>query len=165
VLVLAVGVGVVLYGWVRGLPGAPFDRGPVVVLGGAGPRFQGGLEIVDLDAGDRELVLSSSAGILYERAGGDCGQPSVRCVMPDPETTYGEAQLIGRLAREWDWPSVTVVTIRSHRPRTQLLFDRCVDVPVTVVTVPDPDADGWGRARAVLREVAATAISFVSYRC
>jgi hypothetical protein len=147
--------------WLWPDPAEPFDAGPVVVLGGAGERVPVGVALAD--GGQRELVLSSSAAILYEQRGGDCDRDLVRCVEPIPATTFGEAQLVGSLARAEGWAHVTVVTTATHVPRSRLLFERCVDVPVAVVATPTTrDARYLSRA---IKEAAGTLVQAVQHRC
>jgi uncharacterized SAM-binding protein YcdF (DUF218 family) len=147
--------------WLWPDPVEPFGAGPVVVLGGAGERVPVGVALAE--GGQRELVLSSSAAILYEQRGGDCDRDPVRCVEPIPETTFGEAQLVRSLAQAEGWPHVTVVTAAVHVPRSRMLFERCVDVPVAVVAAPTT-RDARYVARAI-REAAGTLVQAVRHRC
>ena len=142
----------------------PFEAGPIVALGGAGGRMEAARDLVADRPDDRELILSSSTAEIYENEGGSCGDDGVRCVMPSPETTYGEAQMIGRLTQTHGWRAITVVTSDVHAPRARLLMSRCVDVPVNVVAVPRTPG-GLARLEPALREAGATVASFFLYRC
>lgn len=64
-----------------------------------------------------------------------CRDPAlnVLCVHPDPLTTQGEAQNLGRIAREQGWRSVTVLSQRSHMTRARVLMERCFDGEVRMV--------------------------------
>ena len=58
--------------------------------------------------------------------------PGVRliCFNPDPGTTQGEAQYVGRLARKYHWRSVAIVTITPQETRARLRVERCFRGPV-----------------------------------
>jgi hypothetical protein len=60
----------------------------------------------------------------------------VICFNPSPPTTQGEAEYVGRLARRYDWQSITIVTITPQATRARLRFGRCFAGPVYVVTTP-----------------------------
>lgn len=111
----------------------------------------------------RLLVLSSSAADLYRNAGGSCDEVGVRCVMPEPETTAGEARLLARLADEDGWERLTVVTTDTHTARARMHLDACVDIPVEVVPVPTP----WRPAKLQIaaREAAGTLWQWATKRC
>jgi hypothetical protein len=161
---LAVAIGVVFVrGWVLVDPGEAFPDGPVAVLGGAGGRVRAAVALVEASEAPRLLVLSSSAVDLYRNAGGSCDEPGVRCVMPDPETTAGEARLLARLAREEGWERLTVVTTDVHAPRARMHLDACMDVPTEVVAVPTD----WTlrRLQRALREAVGTAWQWTTRRC
>ena len=58
------------------------------------------------------------------------------CFNPSPGTTQGEAEFVGRLAREYHWRSIAVVTITPQASRARLRIERCFGGPVYVVTTP-----------------------------
>ncbi|MBX0301318.1 YdcF family protein [Cryobacterium sp. 1639] len=58
----------------------------------------------------------------------------VICEVPDPFTTQGEARMLGRLAIEHGWRSALVVTSTYHAARARLLFGRCFDGRLLVVS-------------------------------
>jgi uncharacterized SAM-binding protein YcdF (DUF218 family) len=60
------------------------------------------------------------------------------CFNPNPATTQGEAEYVGRLARRYHWRSVGVVTITPQDTRARLRMSRCFDGPVYVRTTPIP---------------------------
>jgi uncharacterized SAM-binding protein YcdF (DUF218 family) len=64
------------------------------------------------------------------------------CFNPDPATTQGEAEAIGRMARRYHWRSIAVVTITPQDTRARLRMERCFTGPVYVQTTPIP-ADEW----------------------
>jgi hypothetical protein len=60
------------------------------------------------------------------------------CFNPDPATTQGEAQVVGRLARRYHWDSIAVVTITPQDTRARLRMERCFSGPVYVQATPIP---------------------------
>ena len=163
-LLLAGGAALLLSFWLRGAHGEPLDAGPVLALGGGIGRVDAARDIAAGRDDGPELLVSSSGSAIVDRLYEDCRATNVRCVVPDPLSTYGEAMMAARLARLENWPALTVVTDDLHAPRARLLFTRCVDAPTTVVAIRR-DVDNMARLRQALREVAATAVTFVVYRC
>lgn len=163
VAALLVGVVVFVRNWVLVEPGAPFPDGPVAVLGGAGGRVQAAVALIRASETPRLLVLSSSAADLYRNAGGSCDETGVRCVMPEPETTAGEAVMLARLAREEEWERLTVVTTDGHATRARMHLGACMDVPTEVVAVPTT----WSlrRVRGAVREAVGTTWQWATRRC
>jgi hypothetical protein len=64
------------------------------------------------------------------------------CFNPDPATTQGEAEVVGRLAHRYHWRSIAVVTITPQDTRARLRMERCFGGPVYVRTTTIP-ADEW----------------------
>ncbi len=60
----------------------------------------------------------------------------VICFQPYPGTTQGEAQFVGRLAKQYHWHSVALVTTPDQDTRARIRFGRCVADGVYVVTTP-----------------------------
>jgi hypothetical protein len=60
------------------------------------------------------------------------------CFNPDPATTRGEAEVVGRLAHRYHWHSIAVVTITPQDTRARLRMERCFTGPVYVRTTPIP---------------------------
>jgi uncharacterized SAM-binding protein YcdF (DUF218 family) len=92
----------------------------VVLAGGDGERLDHGLDLVRKGVADT-LVLSTGPDSLCN------GHESfdVICFLPDPADTRGEAQAVGRIAREHDWHRLVLVTSDYHVTRAHLLLDRC----------------------------------------
>jgi uncharacterized SAM-binding protein YcdF (DUF218 family) len=141
---------------------APAGEGPIVVLGGsADERARLGIDLAE-GPPRREVVLSGDAADHAERYGRDCEEDDTSCVVPRPLSTWGEAQLVGELARERDWPAVTVVTSEFHLARSRMIFRRCLDVPVAMV-----GAATYGDRvplRLAITEAVATAVSWTVHR-
>ena len=114
----------------------------IVLSGSKGERLDGALE----------LVRKGVAPVLVISGGFDPRQPTanrlcrarkgdgfrVVCFTPDPDSTRGEAQKVGRLAQKNGWKRVVLVTSRFHVTRARMLFDRCVDGDVDAVGVDYP---------------------------
>jgi hypothetical protein len=138
----------------------PLAEGPVVALGSSTPRVEFAAAIVDRSASERVLILSHPPQA-EQAPGGRCDDPGVRCIWPQPVSTWGEAQAIARLAAEEGWAGVTVVTDDFHLPRSRSLFRRCLDVPVHLVGT---GSTGRVPLSQAFREAAATLVSAVVYR-
>jgi uncharacterized SAM-binding protein YcdF (DUF218 family) len=113
----------------------PLPSGPVLVLGGNRTRVEVALALDAVRVEGRELIASADAADDLVLLGRDCDEPGIRCVVPDPSSTRGEARLAARLAAEEGWPGLTVVTSRWHLHRTRLHFEACLDIPLAIVAV------------------------------
>jgi hypothetical protein len=139
---------------------SPLPNGPVVALGGSPARVEVAVRIVEGSERERALLLSHPPRA-EATPDGRCAEPGVRCIWPQPVSTWGEAQAIARLADEEGWSGVTIVTDDFHVPRSRSLFRRCLDVPVRLV------GTGGGTRVPVTRathEAAATFISALVHR-
>jgi uncharacterized SAM-binding protein YcdF (DUF218 family) len=125
-------------GWLFVFPstGMPAKVGAIVVPGGPGSRIDAALSLARQDRAPY-LVLSDGAG-----PGGLCGTRvgtvSVLCFMPDPDTTQGEAEATARLAREYGFRSIVLVTTPDQTWRAKLRFRRCYSGEIFAVTTPLP---------------------------
>ena len=130
--------------------GAPAAVSAIVMLDGPGDRLgvaQG------LARQHRASVLVVSQGVSV--SGDPCPSPTpgVRlvCFHPSPADTRGEAEYIGRLAKQYGWRSLVLVTTREQDTRARILVARCFTGSVYVITTarpwydwPDQIAYGWG---------------------
>jgi hypothetical protein len=121
--------------------GSPDRVDAVVMLAGPGNRLPVALQLA---REHRAPVLVVSRG--WMGYGGPCPPPvpGVRtiCFDPDPGDTRGEAEYVGRLAREHRWRSLIVVATRSQAVRAQLLVGRCFSGQTYVATAAIP-WDNW----------------------
>jgi hypothetical protein len=119
----------------------PPDRVDAIIeLAGPGIRDAAALELAR--QGRAPVLVQSTT---EQEAGTSSCLPSVPgvtiiCFHPDPPTTKGEAEYIGRLASERHWSSVIIVTTPDHALRAKLRFERCFAGQVYVSTAPLP---GW----------------------
>ena len=66
------------------------------------------------------------------------------CFAPDPATTRGEAEEIGRLAKLHGWKSIMVVTSIYHVSRARLIVSRCMPGRVLMIAAPGkPSVAQW----------------------
>lgn len=117
--------------------GAPPRVNAIVVLGGPGNRLGQGLELMHQG---RAAVLIISLGLPFTVPASRCaphGQAfKVICFQPEPGTTQGEAEYVGRLARQYHWSSVLLITTPDQDTRARLRFHRCFTGQTYVVTTP-----------------------------
>jgi hypothetical protein len=130
--------------------GMPPRVSAIVMLAGPGARLR---QAVTLARQGRAPMLAISRG--SHGYGSPCPEPvpGVRliCFEPDPADTRGEAEVVGRLARQYHWHSVVLITTRGQDTRARLLVGRCFVGSVYVVTTalswtswPYQIAYGWG---------------------
>jgi uncharacterized SAM-binding protein YcdF (DUF218 family) len=124
--------------------GMPPRVDAIVVLGGPGNRLGTGLRLARQG---RAPVLIVSAGlpipVLPASVCGPHAQPvKVICFNPDPGTTQGEAEFVGRLAKRYGWRSVALVTTPDQDTRARIRFGRCLAGHIYVVTTSLP-ASRW----------------------
>ena len=112
----------------------------IVVLGGPGDRLGKGLELAHQG---RAPVLLVSEGLPQPTIPSSvCGPHGhifkVICFLPEPGTTQGEAEFVGRVAKQYRWRSVVLVTTPDQDTRARIRFGRCFAGSVYVVTTPLP---------------------------
>ncbi len=108
---------------------APADA--VVVLGGGqGERLGAARALLPRFPGDPPALVLS---VPYESPLLSCdavpGLPAVevRCLVPEPLTTSGEAAAVASLAAEQQWQRIVVATSDYHVTRARALVTRCVE--------------------------------------
>lgn len=130
--------------------GMPVRADAIVMLAGPGDRLPAA---VQLAREHRAPVLVVSRG--WEGYGGPCPPaiPGVKviCFDPNPGDTRGEAESAGKLAKQYGWHSVVLVTTPTQDTRARILMRRCFGGSVYVVTASLPWDDwpyqiayGWG---------------------
>jgi len=130
--------------------GMPARVSAIVMLAGPGARTRVALELARQH---RAPVLAVSRG--WQGYGGPCPAPvpgvKLICFEPDPGNTRGEAEALGRLARQYHWTSVVLVTTSFQDTRARMLAERCFAGSTYVVAAPMPlsswpyqIAYGWG---------------------
>lgn len=96
-----------------------------------------------LISGTREQYTTPAYRKLVDQLCADKSR-DITCIPPDPVTTQGEARLLGEVAKDRGWRSVTVVTHRSHVARARTLMRRCFDGQVLFMARGvERGADAW----------------------
>jgi hypothetical protein len=117
--------------------GMPSRVSAIVMLAGPGDRLPVALRLA---RAHRAPMLVVSRG--HEGYGGPCPRkiPGVKliCFDPDPASTQGEAEFVGRLARRYHWRSVVLVTTRVQDTRARVRVGRCFRGKVYAVGVALP---------------------------
>jgi uncharacterized SAM-binding protein YcdF (DUF218 family) len=126
----------------------PVHSDAILVLGSptVDGRLEEGLRLADAGYADT-LVISIGWAEGRQRIAA-CADDNPRyrvvCFQPDPTTTRGEAEELGRLARQHNWSSVLVVTSVYHISRARLVVNRCMPGTVRMVaTTARPSLGGW----------------------
>ncbi|HUO37016.1 MAG TPA: hypothetical protein VMU34_03855 [Mycobacterium sp.] len=61
---------------------------------------------------------------------------NLHCFIPDPPTTKGEGRELRRLAAQYGWRTVIVVTFRPHISRARFILEHCFDGDLIMVASP-----------------------------
>jgi hypothetical protein len=119
--------------------GMPTQVSAIVMLNGTGDRLDTALRLAWQHRAP--FVVISRGSPVYGH-GSVCAPaiPGVKviCFDPSPSTTRGEAEFVGRLARQYHWRSVVLVTTTPQDSRARLRVERCFAGPVYVVTAALP---------------------------
>lgn len=112
----------------------------VFVLGGDDwRRHMLGVEL-GMEGWAPKVVLSHPDGPGADWAGENCGKVYPRfeldCFLPDPPTTRGEAQELRRMAEEYGWDRVIVVTFLPHISRARFILERCFSGELIMIASP-----------------------------
>jgi hypothetical protein len=138
VLLIAFGAATArLFVWpARGLPGR-VDA--IVMLDGPGGRLRTA-EALAWQHRAGTLVVSRGSPVYGHGTSCAARIPGVRviCFNPHPDTTQGEAEFAGRLARQYHWRSIALVTITPQDTRARIRMERCFAGQVYVMTAPMP---------------------------
>jgi hypothetical protein len=117
--------------------GMPTQVSAIVMLAGPGDRLPVALHLAQQHRAPMLVVSQGEHGY-----GGPCpsATPGVRliCFDPNPGNTRGEAEFVGRLAKQYHWTSVVLVTGREQDTRARILVGRCFAGAVYVMTAALP---------------------------
>lgn len=105
----------------------------IVVPGGPGNRIALAMKLAEEDRANY-LVLSEGLYIPPNLCGTHVGSARVLCFQPNPETTQGEAEATARVAKEYGFQSIVLVTTPDQTWRAELRFRRCYGGRVYGVT-------------------------------
>lgn len=117
--------------------GMPARVDAIVVPGGSGDRIGAAVNLAKQDRA-RYLVISEGLSIPSGLCGSRVGDAKVICFNPIPGTTQGEAEETARLARQYGFRSIVVVTTPDQTWRTELRFQRCFGGKIYALTTPLP---------------------------
>jgi uncharacterized SAM-binding protein YcdF (DUF218 family) len=144
-LVISISLGVaVIGGWpvyVAPQVDALRPADAILVLGGYGyKRYQYGLELGKQGWAPTVVWSVEKGGSKGEWMATVCKSPpfkfTVRCISADPQTTRGEGRELRRLATEYGWRTVIVVTYRPHISRARFILQRCFSGELIMVESP-----------------------------
>jgi uncharacterized SAM-binding protein YcdF (DUF218 family) len=131
--------------------GMPARVDAIVVPGGPGNRIAAAIALAEQGRA-RYLVLSEGGYVPPHLCGTHVGAAAVLCFRPNPDTTQGEAEATARLAKEYGFRSVALVTTPDQTWRAELRFGRCYSGKLYAVTTPLPKhlwplmiADQWAK--------------------
>jgi hypothetical protein len=128
--------------------GMPARVDAIVMLNGPGDRLD---TTLNLGWARRAPMMVISRGSPYWGRGSICAprMPGVTvfCFDPNPPTTQGEAEFIGRLASRYHWKTVVLVTITPQITPGRVWLGRCLPKGSTVYAVAAPlKALAWAPA-------------------
>lgn len=132
---------------------APQQADAVVMLGGASNERMLDAMMIRFDLKAPYLVLSNtdtkgnaSADEYCDNHSNKTVYPDVICFDPEPMDTRGEARALAKLADEYQWKNMIVVTSTYHIKRAGLLMEQCVNANVTMMsTAPQFNTWQWFR--------------------
>ncbi|WP_099042253.1 YdcF family protein [Mycobacterium neglectum] len=112
----------------------------ILILGGRGhDRYSVGLELA-LEGWAPNLDVSNPHDAEVAWGENYCTAPPANlrmfCFVPDPGTTRGEGRELRRLARQYGWRTVIVVTFRPHISRSRFILEQCFDGDLVMVDSP-----------------------------
>jgi hypothetical protein len=112
----------------------------VVVLNGAGPRWQVALELAKEHAAP--VMLVSVASVQWNCPPDDLPGVQIECFRPNPLDTRGEARFAASQAQAHGWHSLIVVASVAQATRARLRVKRCFAGQVYLVTAK-PGVASW----------------------
>src|ERR1700722_4922991 len=137
VLVFAIFSAATAYLFIWPTTGMPPRVDAIVVPGGPGERIPGAVRLAEQGRA-RYLVLSRGGYVPPDLCGTHVGAALVLCFRPNPDTTQGEAEAAARLAKQYGWKSLALLTTPDQMMRAKLRFRRCYSGPIYGVTTPLP---------------------------
>jgi hypothetical protein len=112
----------------------------ILILGGPSyHRYPFGLELAS-QGWAPNVVVSNPLGTDDPWLTKFCSTPQTRyelhCFTPEPGTTKGEGQELRRLASQYGWRTIIVVTLRPHISRARFILEQCFDGDLVMVPIP-----------------------------
>jgi len=140
--------------------GVPRHADAIVLFNGHGNRLDEALALAYTHVAPN-LVISRGTPTATNPCSPPISGVTVTCFSPDPGTTQGEAEFVGRLAAKYQWHSLLLITTRAQDSRARLRMERCFGGRVDVATVHLPNHE-W--PRTIAYEWAALFKAFVVQR-
>lgn len=117
--------------------GLPARVDAIVVPGGPGNRVSAAERLAQQSRA-RYLAISEGQYVPPRLCGTHINTALVICFQPSPATTQGEAETTARLAKQYSWRSIVLLTTPDQTWRAELRFRRCYSGSVYGVTTPLP---------------------------
>lgn len=131
--------------------GMPAHVDAIVVLDGPSDlnRLQTALDLARARRAP-VLVISYTIEGPHWWTGGSICAPEVKdvkviCFTPDPATTQGEAEFVGRAARQYHWHSIALVATAPQDPVAMLRTSRCFSGKIYMINASFPGSDWPGQ--------------------
>ena len=124
--------------------GMPARVDAIVMLDGPGNRLDTALKLAWAHRAPMLVLSQGTPDSGHGNSGCASKIPGVRvvCFNPDPATTRGEAEFAGRLARQYHWHSIALVTTTPQDTQARLRLGRCFSGKIYVISAPLP-ASEW----------------------
>jgi len=124
--------------------GMPEHVDAIVMLDGAGVvnRLDTALDLAREDRASFLVISYTPLGPHWWTGGSPCApkvtQVKVICFMPNPNTTQGEGEFAGRIARQYHWHSMVLVATAPQDPVALLRTRRCFSGNVYMINASFP---------------------------
>lgn len=116
--------------------GMPARVDAIVVLGGSGDRLDLGVRLAQENKAPYLVLSQGLPWIPPHLCSGHVAEARVICFTPDPYTTQGEAEGAAKMAKEYGWTSMVLVTTQDQVWRAHLRFQRCYAGEIYGVAAP-----------------------------
>jgi uncharacterized SAM-binding protein YcdF (DUF218 family) len=116
--------------------GMPARVDAIVVLGGSGDRLDLGMRLAQENKTPYLVLSQGLPWIPPHLCSGRVAEAKVICFNPDPYTTQGEAEGAAKMAEQYGWTSMVLVTTQDQVWRAHLRFQRCYTGEIYGVAAP-----------------------------
>jgi uncharacterized SAM-binding protein YcdF (DUF218 family) len=148
-VVLLVGFSAITARWFIWPPqGMPARVDAIVLLNGPSDlnRLEEALELARERRASFLVISYSPEGPHWWTGGSACApevtEAKVICFIPNPDTTRGEAEFVGRMARQYHWHSIVLVATAPQDPVALLRTRRCFSGDIYMINASFPGS-GW----------------------
>jgi len=151
-VVLLVGFSAITARWfIWPSTGMPDRVDAIVLLNGPSDlnRLETALDLARERRASYLVISYSPEGPHWWTGGSVCApkvsQARVICFIPNPDTTGGEAEFVGRVARQYHWQSVVLVATAPQDPVALLRTRRCFSGQVYMINASFPASEWPGQ--------------------